>query len=79
MWIWSSPTNCFPAVLARSSLAEMKRLKPEVPMILYTGLHEPPAGYREADLILVKGMTPPEFLAAIAKLVAKPQSTASEA
>lgn len=55
--------------------AEMKRIKPKVPIILYTGFMEPPAD-AEADLILVKGMTPPEFLAAIAKLVAKPQSPA---
>ena len=54
--------------------AEMKRLKPEVPVILYTGLLDPPANAEVADLILVKGMTPPEFLAAIAKLVAKPQT-----
>jgi CheY-like chemotaxis protein len=54
--------------------SEMKRIKPEVPIILYTGLLEPPAD-TEADLVIEKGMTPPEFLCAIAKLVAKPPST----
>ncbi len=49
----------------------MKRLKPEVPILLYAGLQELPAGAEHVDAILVKGITPPEFLAAIAKLVAK--------
>ena len=53
--------------------SEMKRLKPEVPVILCTGLMEPPADAEQTDLILTKGITPPEFLAAIAKLVAKPE------
>jgi CheY-like chemotaxis protein len=59
-------------------IAEMKQIKPEVPIILYTGLMEPPADAGNADLILVKGMTPPEFLAAISQLVAKPKSTGPE-
>jgi CheY-like chemotaxis protein len=53
--------------------SEMKRLKPAVPVILYTGLQEPPPDAEHADLILVKGMDPSEFLAAIAKLIAKPE------
>ncbi len=53
--------------------SEMKRLKPEVPIILHTGLMEAAADAEQADLILPKGMAPPEFLAAIAKLVAKSQ------
>ena len=51
--------------------SEMKRLKPDVPIILYTGLLELPPGAEHADLVMVKGMTPPEFLGAIAALVAK--------
>ncbi len=51
--------------------SRMKRLKPEVPIILYTGLQQLPPAAESADVILVKGITPPEFLAAIAKLVAK--------
>ena len=53
--------------------SEMKRLKPEVPIILYIGLLELPPGAEHADLVMVKGMTPPEFLGAIAALVAKPR------
>jgi CheY-like chemotaxis protein len=59
--------------------SEMKQLKPEVPIILYTGLEELPPSAAHADVILVKGITPPEFLAAIAKLVAKPQASRAEA
>jgi DNA-binding response OmpR family regulator len=51
--------------------SEMKRLKPEVPIILYIGLLELPPGAEHADLVMVKGMPPPEFLGAIAALVAK--------
>lgn len=57
----------------------MKRLKPEVPIILYTGLQDLPPSAENADVILMKGLTPPEFLAAIARLVAKPQSSEAEA
>jgi CheY-like chemotaxis protein len=59
--------------------SEMKRLKPEVPIILYTGLMEPPPDAGQADLILTKGLTPPEFLAAVAKLVTKSRSGAESA
>lgn len=51
--------------------AEMKRLKPEIPVVLYTGLMDAPADAEQVDLILPKGMGPPEFLSAIGKLVAK--------
>ncbi len=52
-------------------VTEMKRLKPEVPVILYAASQELPPATAQADAILVKGITPPDFLAAIAKLVAK--------
>ena len=58
--------------------SEMKRLKPDVPIILYTGLEDLPRGSEHANVILVKGLTPPEFLAAIATLVAKPHSSTIE-
>jgi DNA-binding response OmpR family regulator len=58
--------------------SEMKRLKPKVPIILYTGLQSLPPGSEHADVILVKGINPPEFLAAIAKLVMKPRDSGKE-
>jgi CheY-like chemotaxis protein len=56
--------------------SEMKQLKPKVPIILHTGLMEPPTDAEQVDLILTKGMNPPAFLAAIARLVAKSQTGA---
>ena len=53
--------------------SEMKRLKPEVPIVLLTGLIDLPPGYEKADLVLTKGITPPEFLSEIAKLLSKPR------
>ena len=55
--------------------SEMKRLKPEVPIVLLTGLVDLPPGYGDVDLLLTKGMTPPEFLADVAKLLAKSPSS----
>jgi CheY-like chemotaxis protein len=58
--------------------AEMKRLKPEVPIVLLTGALEPPPGSENADLVLLKGLDPPEFLAVIAELITKRQSPGIE-
>ena len=64
--------------LTGSQLAsEMKRRKPEVPIVLLTGLAAPPSEFAYADLLITKGTTPPEFLAAIANLLAKEQPTRS--
>lgn len=72
-------TDHFLPDLTGAQLAsEMKRCKPQVPIVLLTGLVEPPSEFKCADLHLVKGMTPPEFLAAIAKLLSKPQSAGAE-
>ena len=56
----------------------MKRFKPEVPIVLLTAAAEPPSGSENADLVLRKGLDPPEFLAAIAKLITKRQSSGTE-
>lgn len=53
--------------------AAMKQLKPEVPVVLLTGAMDPPQGSENADLVLTKGMDPPDFLAAVAKVL-KPSS-----
>jgi DNA-binding response OmpR family regulator len=49
---------------------EMKRIKPDVPIIIFTGLSELPGGLDHIAQVLTKGMTPPEFLNAIAKVLA---------
>ena len=47
----------------------MKQLKPEVPIVLLTGLAELPPGYDHADLLLTKCITPEDYLAEIAHLL----------
>ena len=63
--------HLLPDVTGADLVSEMKRLKPQVPVVLLTGLMDLPPGYEHADLFLTKGMTPPEFLADIAKLLSK--------
>jgi two-component system response regulator CpxR len=59
--------------------AQMKLFKPHVPIVLLTGLIEPPLEVGYIDLVLTKGMNPPDFLAAIAKLVAGSRSRLGQA
>jgi len=54
--------------------AQMKMFKPKVPIVLLTGLIEPPLEVGYIDLVLTKGMNPPDFLAAVAKLISGSQS-----
>ncbi len=56
--------------------AQMKLFKPQVPIVLLTGLIEPPLEVGYIDLVLTKGMNPPDFLAAIEKLISR--STTAE-
>jgi len=53
-----------PGLSGTETAREMKRIKPHVPIILFTGL------------VLTKGMTPPEFLTAVGKVVAPRPSSA---
>lgn len=50
-------------------MVSMKQMRPEVLVVLLTGTPVLPPGTELADLVLIKGIAPPEFLAAIAKLV----------
>jgi CheY-like chemotaxis protein len=59
-------------------ISELKLLKPEIPVVLLTGLVDPPPGFEEADLLLTKGMRPSEFLAEIAKFLSKAQDQCAE-
>ena len=51
-----------------SSPAEMKRLKPVIPIVLFSGLVEAPLGSDHADLVITKGMPAVEFLREVGKL-----------
>jgi CheY-like chemotaxis protein len=50
--------------------SQMKRLKPEVAVVLLTAWLDFPSGYDHADLLLNKGITPEVFLEKIATLLA---------
>jgi hypothetical protein len=47
----------------------MKSRRPEVPIVMLTGSAEVPEVSGCVDLFLTKGMQPPDFLDAVAKLV----------
>jgi DNA-binding response OmpR family regulator len=49
--------------------AEMKRLNPDVPIIMLTGLFEAPEGAENADLFLTKSISTEEFIAIVEKLM----------
>jgi DNA-binding response OmpR family regulator len=51
-------------------VSEMKRLKPEVPIVLFNDITAPSSEPRQTDLQLTKGITPSDFLAELAKLLA---------
>ena len=49
--------------------AEMKRLKPTIPVVLFSGLVEAPPGSEHADLVITKGIPVVEFLSEISNLI----------
>lgn len=57
-------------------LASMKQLKPEILLVLLTATPVLPPGAELADLVLIKGIAPPEFLGAIARLAETRQGSA---
>jgi len=63
--------HLLPDLTGAELVSRMKQLKPEVRTVLLTGLVDLPAGYELVDLVLTKCITPPQFLAEIAKLIAK--------
>ena len=56
-------------------VCQMKHLKPETPIVLFTGVMDSQPGFEEATQVLTKGtMTPPEFLNKIADVLSQAQS-----
>jgi hypothetical protein len=47
----------------------MKRLKPVIPGVLFSGLAEAPPGNEHVDLVITKGMPAVEFLREVGKLL----------
>jgi CheY-like chemotaxis protein len=70
--------HLLPDLTGAELTSEMKRLKPEVPVVLLTGMVDLPPGYELADLVLTKCITPPQFLSAIAMLVGKAPAAKSK-
>lgn len=58
-----------PGITGAQLAAEMKRLKPEIPVVLFSGLVEAPPQSEHADLVIIKGMPVEELLHQIAKLI----------
>ena len=47
----------------------MKKLKPDVPIVIISGLVDAPKGIEHADLFICKGDSPPEVLRKISELL----------
>jgi CheY-like chemotaxis protein len=60
-----------PGLTGTQLAAEMKRLKPAIPIVLFSGLVEAPLGSEHADLVITKGMPAVEFLREVGKLIPK--------
>ena len=60
--------HLLPDVSGVQIAVEMKRLKPDVPVILLTGLPDAPEGAEHANLVLTKGLPVPDFLRSVAEL-----------
>jgi len=60
--------NRLPDLSGIEITAEMKRLLPEVPIMMLSGLPEPPPG-AQADVFITKGISTEAFLAAVANLL----------
>lgn len=63
--------HLLPGLTGTQLAAEMKRLKPAIPIILFSGLVEAPPGSEHANLVITKGMPAVEFLHEVAKLISK--------
>jgi circadian clock protein KaiB len=57
--------------------AAMKKLKPDVPMVIISGLVDAPEGIEHADLFICKGDSPPQVLQKISDLLEKSRCQAS--
>jgi len=59
--------------------ASMKKIRPDIPVLILSGLIEIPEGMEFADSFLSKLEPPPVLLATIAELLAKPEAVVYEA
>ena len=59
-----------PGLTGTQVAAQMKRLKPDVPIVLVSGITESPEGLENVDLFVTKLELPALFLAEVAALLA---------
>jgi CheY-like chemotaxis protein len=72
--------HLLPDVAGVELMRQMKLLKPDIPIILFTGFVDPLPGFEQADQVLTKGgVTPPEFLAQIAAVLSRVEPVRAEA
>lgn len=62
-------------VSGAGAIGEMKRIRPQVPIILHTGQMDLPSESEQADLLLPKGTSPPDFLAAVDAIVTRSRAS----
>ena len=70
--------HLLPDFMGAELVRHMKQSKPEIPVVLLTGLVDPPSGFEHADLLLTKGLMPQEFLAEVAKLLSKAEPAGAD-
>ncbi len=58
--------------------AEMKRLKPTIPIVIMSGVVQEPEGMEHADLFIVKGEAPAVWLKKISDVLQKSRCQASQ-
>src|SRR5579872_528863 len=60
--------HLLPDISGAQVAGEMKRIKPDVPIILLTGLPDAPEGSQHANVVLTKGLSVPDFLRSVYEL-----------
>jgi CheY-like chemotaxis protein len=63
--------HSLPGLTGAQLASEIKRLKPAIPVVLFSGLPEAPPGSEHADLYITKGMPAAEFLRRVGELIEK--------
>ena len=58
--------------------AEMRRLKPRIPIVIMSGVVQEPEGMEHADLFIVKGEAPPIWLKKISDLLQRSRCQAPQ-
>lgn len=58
-----------PGLSGTEVIGKIKKLRPELPVVLLSGLVEPPEGAEQADLFITKGLPPQQFLEQIGELL----------